>query len=381
MNWRPSRGFAGVLALFLLLPQESRGWSGQVHALVNRAATADLPPQFSGFAHWADSLAALASAADARRGRDPNEAMRHYIDIDAYEEFFTGTLPHDYATMVERFGRQRVEDNGIIPWAIETTLATLSQQFRARDWPQAVATAADLGHYVADAHQPLHLTLNYDGQQTGQRGIHSRYESALTELHLQDLVPAPRVATAYARPVDAVFAWIDATYADVQVVLDADFAAQAAAGGQTGTPAYYDVMWSRTGALAVREVRDATHALAALWLTAWLDAGSPPLPGGGSSYVPPPAVALQLLPSVPNPFNPRTLLRFEVAEPGAASLRVLDASGRVVRTLLASDPGRGPRSLDWDGRDDAGRSVASGSYRVRLDQRGRAVERRVVLIR
>ncbi len=62
-------------------------------------------------------------------------------------------------------------------------------------------------------------------------------------------------------------------------------------------------------------------------------------------------------------------------------LRVLDARGAVVRTLLSTDPGRGPRSLDWDGRDDAGRDAASGSYRVRLDQRGRAVERRIVLLR
>jgi hypothetical protein len=92
-------------------------------------------------------------------------------------------------------------------------------------------------------------------------------------------------------------------------------------------------------------------------------------------------VALQLLPNVPNPFNPHTLLRFEVAEPGPATLRVLDVQGRVVRTLLTTDPGRGPRSLQWDGTNDAGQAAASGSYRVRLDQRGRAVERRVVLIR
>jgi hypothetical protein len=145
---------------------------------------------------------------------------------------------------------------------------------------------------------------------------------------------------------------------------------------------YYDALWNRTGSLAVREVREATQALAAMWLTAWRDAGSPTLPGDiVPPYVPPPAVALQLLPNVPNPFNPHTMLRFEVAEPGAASLRVIDARGRVVRTLLATDPGRGPRSLEWDGRDDGGRAVASGSYRVRLDQRGRAVERSVVLVR
>jgi hypothetical protein len=106
--------------------------------------------------------------------------------------------------MVARYGRERVVGNGIVPWAIEASLADLTAHFRARDWPRAVAVAADIGHYVADSHQPLHLTTNFDGQETGQSGIHSRYESVMTEIYYTSLAPSPRRVSAYARPLDAV---------------------------------------------------------------------------------------------------------------------------------------------------------------------------------
>jgi len=373
------RTVALALAAALLQPAPGYGWGWHVHSLVNRTAAASLPVEFAAFAQWTDSLASLASAADARRCCDDNEAPRHYIDIDDYEEFFAGTLPHTYDAMVARFGRERVIGNGIVPWAIETALAQLTEHLRSRDWPRAVAVAADIGHYVADSHQPLHLTTNYDGQETGQRGIHSRYESTLTEIYYSSLVPVPGSVSAYARPLDAVFAWIERVYAGVDQVLYADRRATNAAGGQTSGPVYYEVLWRDTGDLTRACIRDAALATAALWYTAWLDAGAPVLPGQGSS--PPPPLTLRLLPNAPNPFQDRTTLRFELPGTGRATLRVLDVRGRLVRTLLDEDPGRGQRSLEWDGRDTEGRRAPSGTYRLRLEQSGKATERRAVRVR
>jgi hypothetical protein len=367
-----------ALALIVLAPQDARGWGFLVHRLVNRAAVSHLPVGFDAFGQWADSLEALAVEADRRRCCDPEEEFRHYIDIDDYEEFFTGTLPHTYAEMVARFGRDRVHGNGLAPWAIETALARLTEHFRERDWARAVAVAADIGHYVADTHQPLHLTSNYDGQLTGQRGVHSRYESALLELHQLELVPAPGHVSGYVRPLDVVFEWIEVVYPGGNVVLNADWRAQRVAGDTEG-PVYYDILWRETGAQTQRCIRAASLAVAGMWLTAWFDAGAPSIPGGSGAA--PFAATLRLLPNEPNPFNPRTTLRFELPEPGPATLRILDVRGRVVRRLLDGDPGRGERSLSWDGCDDAGRGVASGAYRVRLEQRGRATERSAVLVR
>jgi hypothetical protein len=367
------------LALTLLAARDAAAWGGHVHVLVNGAATQHLPPEFAGFAQWKSTLESLASEADARRCCDPNEDARHYIDIDAYAEFFSRTLPRTYPEMVARFGRERVDGNGIVPWAIETALTTLTQHFRDGDWTRAVAVAADIGHYVADAHQPLHLTVNYDGQMSGQRGVHSRYESVLTEIYFNEIDIPPAHAAAFVRPLDAVFAWIEDVYPGASAVMIADSRAAWAAGGDTGSLTYYEVLWRETGADTRRWIRRASLAVAAMWLTAWYDAGAPTLPGGEPGVVPMPA--LRLLPNEPNPFNPRTKLRFEVPERGPARLRVYDVRGRLVRTLLDADPGPGERSLSWDGRDDNGRLLASGSYRIQLEQHGRKAVRSAVLVR
>ncbi|MBN2171191.1 MAG: family 43 glycosylhydrolase [Candidatus Krumholzibacteriota bacterium] len=100
-------------------------------------------------------------------------------------------------------------------------------------------------------------------------------------------------------------------------------------------------------------------------------AGSAPAPG-----------AARLLAPHPNPFNPRTRLRYELVRAGRAELVVLDARGRAVRRLFAGDLPAGPGFFTWDGRDDAGRSLPSGVYLARLSLDGRpAPARRLVLVR
>ncbi len=74
-----------------------------------------------------------------------------------------------------------------------------------------------------------------------------------------------------------------------------------------------------------------------------------------------------LEPCRPNPFNPRTSIRYSVAESGRASLRIYGVSGRVVRTLVDGPVEAGEHSLAWDGRNEAGDAVASGIYYLRLE--------------
>ena len=97
---------------------------------------------------------------------------------------------------------------------------------------------------------------------------------------------------------------------------------------------------------------------------------------------PPPAIAALRLEALPNPFNPRTVLRFILARPARAELALFDVAGRRVRTLLAGAPlPAGPHELVWDGADDAGRSVASGVYLGRLRAGGAAATTRLLLLR
>ncbi|RKZ17101.1 hypothetical protein DRQ53_04545 [bacterium] len=75
----------------------------------------------------------------------------------------------------------------------------------------------------------------------------------------------------------------------------------------------------------------------------------------------------RLLPNSPNPFNPRTTLRFNLAETASVHLKIYDLRGRVTRTLDCGQLGPGEHEKIWDGTDDDGRSVASGNYLVRLE--------------
>ena len=94
-----------------------------------------------------------------------------------------------------------------------------------------------------------------------------------------------------------------------------------------------------------------------------------------------PPAGPRLLPCRPNPFNPRTTIRFELAEAGATRLVVLDLAGRLLRTLIEAPLDRGPGSVVWDGRDDSGRDAAAGTYLLRLESGGEVVNGKLALLR
>jgi FlgD Ig-like domain len=374
-----------TLTITLMLPNLAQAYGFSVHRMVNRSATTHLPSGFQGFAQWATELEELSTAADERKSSVPGESIKHYIDIDDYPEFFAGTLPQSYTAMVSQYGQSRVDGNGTVPWAIESSYQDLLGAFLNEDWTAAVAAAADLGHYVADTHSPMHLTVNYNGQLTGQNGIHSRHESQMTGQHLAELEPLPSPAsTAIVNSLlPALFGWIDGLYPGVQLILDADLTAEAAAGGSTSGSTYYDRLWTEVGDETTVWVRDASIHLASLWYSAWVQAGSPPLPGDATAADPVPfANGTRVLANVPNPFNPFTRLRFEIAQAGPATLHIVDSSGRTVRRVDLGARGVGVHEFGWDGTDQSGRRLASGVYRVVVSDAGGAVATgRAVLVK
>jgi hypothetical protein len=274
-----TRILACLLVLPFLIPSTAGAWGGDVHRLINRSAVECLPPDFQAFSQWAGDLEQLSTAPDERKDSVPSESQRHYIDIDDYPEFFTGTLPHDYQTMVASYGNYRVVNNGTLPWAIDETYRNLVIAFRDKNWTQAVALAADIGHYVGDLHNPLHDTTNYDGDETGQSGIHSRFESNMTGRYMNLLTPRPEQAFEVRNVLDTAFAWIDEIYPGVKVILAADLTAKAESGGSTKSTVYYQTLWSEVGQYTSFWIESATVRVASTWYSAWIEAGSPPLPG------------------------------------------------------------------------------------------------------
>ena len=89
----------------------------------------------------------------------------------------------------------------------------------------------------------------------------------------------------------------------------------------------------------------------------------------------------RLVGNVPNPFNPATEVRYELASRGAVSVSVYDVSGREVRRLVEGTEEAGPHSVVWDGRSDAGASVSSGVYFVRFHAGTHVESKRITLVR
>lgn len=95
----------------------------------------------------------------------------------------------------------------------------------------------------------------------------------------------------------------------------------------------------------------------------------------------PPPFALEQ--NVPNPFNPTTTIRYSIPVPGRVRLKIYDAAGRLVRTLVDEEqsPRAGVFRVNWNGTNDAGREVASGVYFCRLTMKGYSQTKKMVILR
>ncbi|GJM28332.1 MAG: hypothetical protein DHS20C17_09670 [Cyclobacteriaceae bacterium] len=158
---------------------ESGLWGFAPHKLINRYAVFTLPPEMLKFYKYhIHYISEQAVAADHRRYVLPDEGPRHYIDLDYY-----GTaVPRQWETFLSMFPADSIQDHGVLPWNLYLLKFRLTEAFRKGDLRNILRLSADGGHYLADAHVPLHTTSNYNGQFTGQHGIHGFWETRIPEL-------------------------------------------------------------------------------------------------------------------------------------------------------------------------------------------------------
>ena len=248
------------------------GWGYIGHSIINYNTILTALPKMQFFEDWADSLAAHGSDADYRKSIDPDEGPKHYIDIDNYPEFIsTGTIPQNLDSLVAIHGYQFVIDQGILPWAILHTADSLQAAFESNNLHKAMLLAADLGHYIADSHMPLHITRNYNGQYTGQYGVHSRYESDLIQRFQNEIIYSGDSLQYINNLPDYVFSMIYDNYLYVDSVLAADAAAKAYA-GNTNSTAYYNKFWELSKNFTIGLFKRASYRLTCVIYTAWINA-------------------------------------------------------------------------------------------------------------
>jgi hypothetical protein len=353
--------------LCAVLPSTGRTWGSVGHHYIAQHYSQHLPAALDNLRTYDSQVDAHVTDADTRKGSTPGESEQHYIDIDYYPDFLLGSLPRDRAVLEAWYSPEVVFDNGVLPWTIDAMATRLTQRFQAQQWSAAALTIADLCHYVGDANQPLHCTVNYDGQESGNNGIHSRHESGMISNYLSELDTPALAVMSITSPLDAAFDVIAASWAGVSPILAADNIARAAAGGSPSGTTYYASLWNNTRVLTQARLDTASVLTASLVYTAWTNAGRPTVP----------AVVVNAgvrLDAGPSPF--REALTVSFSGNGPLSVDVFDVRGARVARLAENVAGEG--SVTWRPRS-SGAPLGPGLYFVRLSGPGTNLVRRVTL--
>jgi hypothetical protein len=172
-----------LITCLLFITSECYCWGFFAHKKINYYAVFLLPPQMLVlYKPNIEFITEHAPDPDKRRYAVAAEGPRHYIDIDYYGKYPYKELPHNWKDAVAKFGEAALTENGIVPWHVQIMLGRLTNAFREKNFSSIMKNSAEIGHYIADAHVPLHASSNHNGQLTNQKGIHAFWESRVPEL-------------------------------------------------------------------------------------------------------------------------------------------------------------------------------------------------------
>ena len=282
---------AAMGVALLALQAGVSAWGMDVHRFITKRAIEGLPADVKPFfmarldllvEHSVDpDLWRVVDLSGALGNEDPN----HFLDFDGFGEPapFSG-VPRDWKAVVQKYGAEMANKNGRLPWRTEevfnklvATFADMAKNPAGFAGDNARYQAAVLAHYIEDAHVPFHAVINYDGQATNQRGIHSRFETELVLRNKASLKLTPVVIAPIADIKTFIFDTLIDDQPHVAAVLAADRAA--AEGKELYDDAYF-ADFAKHGALAIAEkqISLAASSVASVWIAAWEKAGKPKLP-------------------------------------------------------------------------------------------------------
>jgi hypothetical protein len=330
------------LSFSLVILLSSWGWNG--HKKVSENAPPSFPESLSFLSgNFTTILVDSCVAADDRKEWDYTESPKHYIDIDKYSEFLlNGSIPMAWDSVIQvPGGISFVMSNGTVPWSTIATYDSLRDCFARQDLYKAALFAADLGHYVGDAHNPLHLTTYYDGWDANEPGVHYRYETKMLNAY-HDLIVYPFDSAQFIPDVQSfVFSYIYSNYVYVDSVLQADLDATTMT-GNVNSSAYIDALWNDTKGFTIPLFHHASFALASLIYTAYVESQHMAINEN------PPEHSF-LGKNFPNPVKDFTIIPFEIDQNNTyVSIKIMDVLGNVRTRLLGEKMAKGHHEIKWD---------------------------------
>ena len=268
-------------------------WGFYGHKKINYFAVFLLPPEMMQlYKPNIDFIAEHAVDPDMRRYAVVQEGPRHYIDIDHYGIYPYTELPRKWNDAVVKFSEDSLMQYGIVPWWVQTMLYKLTEAFKEKQQAKILKLSAEIGHYIADAHVPLHANSNHNGQLTDQRGIHGFWESRVPELLAEKEFDFFIGKAGYIKdPADFIWKRVleSAKAADSVLSFEKQLTLQFGddkkyafeeRNGKTirqYSTAFTIAFNKKLNGMIERRMRQSIYAIASFWYTAWVNAGQPDL--------------------------------------------------------------------------------------------------------
>jgi hypothetical protein len=274
-----------VLAALLvvsLVPSPAFAWGTAAHRYIMGRAIDLLPPELKPFFdHYREEIVARSVDPDLWRSVGWEDDPNHFVDFGMKElgPFPFEALPREYGAALEKFGQSLLNRIGRLPWREAEEFGNLRRGFEgfARDGAYApsdvILFSAVTSHYIQDAHQPFHASDNYDGQLTGNHGIHARFERDLFERFRSRLTVNPAPPTSIRNARDTAFDVLLVSHKLVDAILKAD--TEAVAGKDTYDGAYFEAFFEKARPVLERRLAESITATAGVIMGAWELAGKP----------------------------------------------------------------------------------------------------------
>ena len=271
-----SAGLAITVSTTLMAPA-ARPWGGNGQKVVINQAIDTLPSDLRAYfennrvflaLHVTDPLDTEAKTPAARHN--------HFIRIDKYGHFPFDALPRSYKAAVSKYGKSKIDTNGLLPWEIGVYSQKLTEALKLAHWDEAKLDAAILAFYVAEAHDPFNTTENFDGHLTNQTGIDERFGTTLIDRFSSFFPIRPNDASFIPDPTDHAFEACLSAHSWLEVIQLADRNARLE--NKSYNDEYFDRFYNQSAGTLIRQLSDAATDVGSYWLTAWINAGRPALP-------------------------------------------------------------------------------------------------------
>ncbi len=278
--------FSGITFLY--------AWGAWGHKHIGRAAVFALPAEMQTFYYnHIDFITEGSVVPDLRRGvlNDRAEPPRHYIDIEDFGNVSLEDLPKTWKEAISKYDSGFLQKTGFLPWYIQTLMDKLTVAFKRKNRSEIIFISAELSHYIADAHVPLHTSSNHDGQLTNQKGIHSFWESQLPELFGSNYNFNVGEAFYIADISAEIFRIIKHSHELAEITLgvekilknstskDKIFESKSLKDTSQRQPRhsaeYAKKYHDSLNGMVEKQMRSAVSALGSFWYTAWVNAGKP----------------------------------------------------------------------------------------------------------